>query len=307
MRANDDPDYPDQVGIFDVIWDAVEGRAIRIFWGDVTAGPPGVFTRLIEMFPNIETINFLPVSSPTLTPVLSLSPEGLLREQLPAYLYKETLYYTANSTFFKLAYPGLRAIKVRAIGGGGAGGGAATTAATTIAVGGGGGGGEYIEAWILEADLDGAGEAITIGAGGAGVAGAGGNAGTDTVLDTIPGEVRASGGNGGGGGVAAVPVTAFGNMGAGGGTFGAGGQLSIPGGDGTNGFGTSTTRVHPGSGGGTSLAGRRSSVVTAAGAAGTSGRGPGGGGSGGGNAISQGTARLGGAGAGGFLTIEIYT
>lgn len=117
----------------------------------------------------------------------------------PGYTLAETVYFTSSGTFTKADYPGLRAIRVRMVGGGGGGSGcAAASSATTASIGGSGWGAGYAESFILAADLDTT-EAVTVGAAGSGgSAGANdGSAGEDSVFDTISGEVRAVGGPGG--------------------------------------------------------------------------------------------------------------
>src|SRR5690606_39257873 len=67
-----------------------------------------------------------------------------------AYTYVQTRYFTSSDTFDKDDYPGLRAIRVRVVGGGGAGGGAQTATSGNFSYGTGGGGGEYAEGFITD-------------------------------------------------------------------------------------------------------------------------------------------------------------
>lgn len=112
------------------------------------------------------------------------------------YMGAQPVTYGADGTFTKADYPNLKAIIVEMVGGGGAGGGAATSAAGSASGGTGGGAGGYSKSYIAASDLA-ATEAVTVGQGGAGVSGAAGGNGTDSVFDTISGEVRAKGGTGG--------------------------------------------------------------------------------------------------------------
>ena len=109
------------------------------------------------------------------------------------YQYWQTVRFTANGSFVKAAYPGIRAVRVRCQGGGGAGGGAGATTSTQTASGGGGGGGVYAESWILESALS-TSHAVTVGTGGTGVAGGQGNSGGTSSFGSL---VIAPGGGGG--------------------------------------------------------------------------------------------------------------
>jgi len=95
--------------------------------------------------------------------------------------------------FNKAAYPGLRKIRVRVIGGGGGAGGAQATTGTLAREGASGGG--YSES-ILDASALGASENVTVGAGGNG--GVGNNAGAGGNPSSFGGFVVALGGQGGG-------------------------------------------------------------------------------------------------------------
>jgi len=121
------------------------------------------------------------------------------------YAYMQTVYYTSgSSTFTKADYPGLRALKIKCLGGGGGGGGAATTGASQNASGEGGTGANYAESFILASALASS-ETVTVGAGGAGGT-AGSNAGTNGGASSFGTLVVANGGAGGAGGPAgAIP------------------------------------------------------------------------------------------------------
>ncbi|CAB5279527.1 putative exported phage protein [Burkholderia multivorans] len=96
--------------------------------------------------------------------------------------------------------PGTTAVYVRVQGGGGSGGGAPATGASQISIGSGGQAGAYAESWITSGF---SGAAVTVGAGGAGIAGFGGNNGGASSFGsfvTAPG-----GGAGSSAGPTAVP------------------------------------------------------------------------------------------------------
>ena len=228
----------------------------------------------------------------------------------PGYLYGGEVVYTANGTFDKADYTvggvPLRAIKVKCQGGGGGGGGCAATSSTEYAVSGSGAGGGYAESFILVSDLA-TSEAVTVGQGGNG--GAAGNntgtGGTDSIFDTISGEVRADGGNGGAGSAViantvasftgqASPGTAIGNILAITGEFGSA-RIGV-------GTGSTSHFGMPGRGG--------NSFLGHGGAYGSNNTGghAGGKGAGGGatrNAASQ-AARAGGNGSDGVVIVTLY-
>jgi len=139
----------------------------------------------------------------------------------------EQIVYAANDTFTKASYPGLRAIRVIAVGGGGATGGTAATAGGQSASSAGGGAGEYAESIILASALA-AGETVTVGAGGTKGA-AGNNAGTNGGASSFGAFVAANGGGSSPGGSAG---SGAGFTGAGLGGTGGTGDILIPGGDG---------------------------------------------------------------------------
>jgi hypothetical protein len=205
------------------------------------------------------------------------------------YLYQQTVYYTSSGSFVKADYPGLRAIRVRMVGGGGGGSGAS---ASTIQSGAGGGGGDYSESFITDiAGLD-ASVVVTRGSGGAGsannaVATAGGDSSFGSTI------VVAKGGREGqiNGFFPGPPTGSVGNL-----TFN--GDQGVPG-------GLVGSDVQAGAGGSSALGsggpGRRAGTSSV----GSSGLLFGGGGSGGKN---QNTAsdQAGGAGANGIVIIDVF-
>jgi len=228
------------------------------------------------------------------------------------FLYAGTRYYTSSGTFAK-ADPlgtgdiGLRAIRVRMVGGGGGGGGAPATGAGEVSVGGGGGGGEYAERFITDIAGLSSSETITRGAAGSGATGAGSgtSGGQSSAFSVVV--------NGGGGGNAAgspqVPLTAFGG-GGGGGSGGSGtADLRLEGSRGRTGFALATDRMFPGGGGESPLSGTNQTMEVV----GSSGNGTnqaatayGSGGNGARNAPSDGTARTAGAGANGIVIVDCF-
>lgn len=182
--------------------------------------------------------------------------------------------------------------------GGGGGGGSASTTSSQLAYGGGGGGGEYARE-IYDAASIGAGNSVTIGAGGAGgTAGANnGSVGGTTTFKSI----SLAGGSGGGGGTASGVLG--GAAGGAGGTTGAGALFKVRGGWGERSqfsFGTITL---PGSGGTSYFSEGNVALVTSGN--GTAGTGFGGGG-GGGSSFTSSVARSGGAGSAGIVIITEY-
>jgi hypothetical protein len=221
------------------------------------------------------------------------------------YRYGGRVIYTADGTFAKADYPGLRAIIVEAQGAGGGGGGAPTTGVDQWSAGAGGEGGGYATSLIPISDLD-TSEAVTVGQGGAGGTTGSGGTGEASVFDTISGEVNGAGGDGGSGGVALAASRVDGA------TPGTSsqtntGDLVIPGQYGqwgTNGE-TGINPIGRGGGGGHSHLGAGGPWSGANNAAGVAGRGYGGGGSGGNNNESQGTSRDGGPGADGVVIVHL--
>jgi hypothetical protein len=115
-------------------------------------------------------------------------------QALPAYFEGGTVYFTADDTFDKADYPGLRAIIVDLVGSGGAGGGAPATTGSDFSVGNGGGAGGHCRKFILASALS-ASETLTVPAGGTGVSGAAGNAGATCSFGS---HCQATGGGAGG-------------------------------------------------------------------------------------------------------------
>lgn len=221
------------------------------------------------------------------------------------YLYIGQLFYdTAGSfTFTKADYPGLKAIIVECVGGGGAGGGTGATSSDQNAAGAGGSGGSYARSFILVSDLDTT-EEVTVGAGGDGVTGATGGNGSDSIFDTISGEVRAAGGIGGAFSPANTrPYGLNATGGAPANTNWSTGDLCIQGQAGGRGTIASTINARGGPGGGTFYAPRAiaSNANTQTGRTGSL---YGGGGSGGNAAASQ-AEQSGGVGAHGIVIVTL--
>jgi hypothetical protein len=149
------------------------------------------------------------------------------------FLYAGTRYYENSGTFAK-ADPlgtgdiGLRAIRVRMVGGGGASGGTLATAAGENAAGAGGGGGGYAEVFLTDMSALSSSETVTRGAGGTAATGATGGAGGTSSFGTF---CVAAGGGGGVVGANTSTVT-LSNGGSGG--TGTTGDLLIEGSDGGN-------------------------------------------------------------------------
>lgn len=220
------------------------------------------------------------------------------------YVKGDSVYFTSSGTFSKGSYPGLRAVRVRCVGGGGGSGGVSTTSAGQGSCSGGGAGGTYAEKWLAVSALA-ASETVTVGAGGtAGSAGnnAGGVGGT-TSFGTL---CIANGGTQSGGTTASATTT-----GAAGGdatTSGSVGDLIVAGSDGSDGRHLSTgERINDATGGASGLGygGERSEFNTTASAAGNNGNLYGGGASGAHNQASQ-TQVAGGTGGAGICIVDLY-
>ena len=207
--------------------------------------------------------------------------------------------FASSGTFKKGDYPWARYILVRAVGGGGGGGGAGTTTSSQSSVGTGGGGGQYVEKLIPVGDLS-ASETVTIGAGGSGNAGAGGNSGGNT---TFGSHITANGGSGGN--VSTTTATLlWGPSGGAGGTGANFGDFAVIGDNGGQAYG-SPAQSRGGYGGGTALA-PNAPCNNASNQNGQPGKPYGGGGSGGHNVNSQTSTRTGGAGSAGVVIVDIY-
>lgn len=209
--------------------------------------------------------------------------------------------YLANATWTPNA--ATQTIIVEAVGGGGGGGGTPVTGAMTVAAGAGGNSGTYGKAVIAAAQF-GTSQAVVIGTGGAGIAGAAGGNGTQTSLGAL---MSCPGGNGGGTTGAITAVS--------GGTFvfpSARTQAVLTSGvpvasnqsrDGGQGLAT-LTAIRGGAGGDSTLGAGGSGVVNAVG---TTALFFGGGGGGAAAPVNTAAARAGGAGAGGMLLIYEYS
>jgi hypothetical protein len=236
--------------------------------------------------------------------------EGVNDYLAGGYLYAGQVRFTSSGTFVK-ADPlgtgdiGLRAIRVRMIGGGGSGGSLGATGASEAAASNGGGGGGYCEKFITDIAGLSASETVTRGAGGSPAA-AGENTGNSGTASTFNG-MSAGGGDGGFSGLVRTSFPTLRAPMTSGGTS-SGGDLNITGGPGgvgfTLGFG-GTSEVIGGGGGDTVLgsgasanfrngdtANRRSPTV--------------GGGGAGWSAIQNESAKVGGAGANGIVIIDCY-
>lgn len=228
---------------------------------------------------------------------------------------RDLVVFESSGTFEKGDYPWLRAVRVVVVGGGGGSGYVDATGAGQSAEAGGGGGGGYAAAVILTTVLD-ASETVTVGSGGTAGDAAGGNAldgGTSTfsVGNTQVPDVSASGG-GAGASMAATSgfaIAAGGDGGAGTAAVSTGSseKFGVSGSDGGHGlvraeFDGGSRMNH---GGGTVLAGSRSTDVSASAAAGRAGQRYGGGAAGARNGPSS-VTQPGAAGADGVVIIYLY-
>jgi hypothetical protein len=209
--------------------------------------------------------------------------EGVNDYLAGGYLYAGTVYFTSSGSFLK-ADPlgggdiGLRAIRVRMVGGGGGSGGA-----VSIGSGGAGGGG-YAESFIT--DIAGLSSSVTVTRGAGGLAGTSSTAGVSGGQSSFGALVTAEGGDG-----------SVNNGGAGLGGI-ASGDLAIQGSDGHPG-GTST--APSGNGGGSQLGGSRLGIRVGITADGLAGRLYGGGASG-----ALGGTRVGAAGGNGIVIVDCF-
>lgn len=271
----------------------------QIYEGYVYDSAKGVWKSLVQT-PSLTSIDETIITSPTAGQKLIY--DGTNWVNLTGYVFVQTLYYTSNGTFTKATYPWLRAIRVKCVGGGGGGGGAGTTTAGQTACGGGGGGGGYAESFIT--NISGLDSSITVtrGPGGAGGA-AGANNGTSGSSSSF-GSLVVAGGGGGGSGISGSSLSASdpGNSGT-----GTTGDILMNGERGGWGYNAGTLPF--GGFGGASGGGFGQStgdLASFAGAQGPAGQLYGGGGGGAANGASVATARAGGAGANGIVTVELY-
>jgi hypothetical protein len=231
----------------------------------------------------------------------AVTPLGLA--SLKGYRFLQTVVFTASGTFTKASYPGLRAVRIRAVGGGGGGGRANSAATGNHSSGSGGGGGGYAESFVLAASL-GTTETVTIGAGGAGgtsVTGQGGDGG-NTSFGT-----KAVAGGGGGGGIASNQnLTVVANpLGAAG--VATTGDVKASGSPGGAGWGSATLGI--GGNGGNSVLGGGGYGGSGPGGAATMYGGDGlayGGGGGGAATNASGSGGNGAPGAPGVVIVEVY-
>jgi hypothetical protein len=223
----------------------------------------------------------------------AVTPQGLNNQR--AFRLLQSVVFTASGTFTKASYTGLKAVRVRAVGGGGAGGGVALAQTNNHSCGAGGGGGGYAESFILAAALA-TSETVTVGAGG--TSGSGGTTsfgtkasanggGVGGTISNQPLMVAAVGGNGG---VATI------------------GDIKGAGSPGVKGTGYATLG-HGGEGGSSIYGGGGVGTYAGGGAAVTPGNDAAGyGGGGGGAAANSGSTggAAGGAGTGGIVIVEVY-
>lgn len=233
-----------------------------------------------------------------------------------AFLYAGTRVYESNGQFEK-ANPfgtgdiGLRAIRVRMVGGGGGGAGARATGGGEVHVGCSGTGAAYAEEFFPSVSALTASEPVVVGTGGAGgVAGASGSNGGNSYFIAIfggamDGDIQANGGIGGFSQNVSSVTTAY--PGGAGQSLGEG-QILVTGFPSGNGFAVPGGFVISGPGGSTPLGGggKPAEAFGTNGSVGKDAEGYGGGGSGGVNGPSQ-SALNGGDGRDGVVIIDCYT
>lgn len=215
------------------------------------------------------------------------------------YRLRDRVIYTSSGSFAKASWPGLRAIRIIAVGGGGAGAGAAAASATMNAYGTGGGSGAYAETFMLTDSLA-ASTAVTVGAGGS-ATGSTGNNGSTSSFGSL---VVAGGGIGGN---IKATSTLGGYVPGGPGGVATAGQIRQGGSPGHAGAGANTL-ANGGNGGSSIFGGGGHAPATGAGSGANAGS-PGtayGAGGGGAAVNGGGGARSGGAGAAGVVIVEIY-
>ncbi|QCG77518.1 hypothetical protein SEA_DIZZYRUDY_21 [Microbacterium phage DizzyRudy] len=219
------------------------------------------------------------------------------------YRFVQRVIFTSSGSFLKASYPGLRAIRVMAVGGGGGGAGAGGASGGMNSYGTGGGSGGYAESFITNIAGLATSVAVTVGAAGAATAN-GAITGNDGSASSFGTAVVA----GGGGGGQTKGNSALGGYVRGGlGGTPTAGDIQQGGTPGQTGMGRDTL-AQPGSGGSSIFGG--GGLGNASGAGGGSYAGQAGmayGAGGGGAAVNAGgVAAAGGAGANGVVIVEIY-
>jgi len=212
----------------------------------------------------------------------------------------EIVVFESSGTFAKADYPGLRAVRVRLVGGGAQGGDSYACGSGEHSGAGGGGGGGYAERVILAEDLAET-ETVTVGAGGVDISGYTGGPGGTSSFGTL---VSATGGLGGTGSTAHTAMTC--GPGGQGGTGTAGDILhtGVPGAKGTG----NATLGQGGDGGPSQLGGGGRGAYGGGGSSSYAGN-PGGlygGGGGGGSSNTNASSAKGGVGAPGVVIVEVY-
>jgi hypothetical protein len=217
------------------------------------------------------------------------------------YRYLTSVYFASSGTFSKASYPGIRAVRVRLVGGGGSGGGSAATGASPqMSYGQGGGGGGYAEKLILVSALD-TSETVTVGAGGVGSV-ASGVVGGSTSFGT---KVAA---NGGGGGPRKIADQYGSYTGGSAGGVGTAGDFLTGGGAGSLGDNAGSGLAASGQGGSSALGGGGQSYGSGGSGSSTAGA-PGqnyGGGGGGALSTASAAQNVGGSGGAGIVIVEVY-
>lgn len=233
--------------------------------------------------------------------VRAVTPASMASALSGTYRYVQTVKFTSSGTFSKASYPGIKAVRIRAVGGGGGGGGSGAAVAAQHSSGSGGGGGGYAEKFVLESSLTSS-VTVTIGAGGGGGSGVAGGAGGSTSFGS---HAVAAGGVGGDSFAStAVMITALGGAGGTGTT----GDILMNGGVGGIGSGNATLALG-GSGGSSQFGGGAVGAYTSTGSgtvAGTAASANSGGGGGGSASNAGGGSMSGGTGGSGMVLVEVY-
>jgi hypothetical protein len=245
------------------------------------------------------SIPVLPASDPT------LANQAVRKSYVDnGYRYLQTVTFTSNGTFSKANYSGIRAVRVRLVGGGGGGAGAPATAAGQVSCGSGGNAGGYSEEFILASVLASS-VTVTIGSGGSGGSSGGDGGGGGT---TSFGSFLSATGGGGGNALGASSSGVIPAITADAAGIGSGGDFNTRGGTSGVALRNGDSEVSLGSRGGDSLlgggAGGRFTAWHGSGG-GWSADGYGGGGGGACNGSSQG-AKNGGNGKSGIVIVDVY-